>query len=457
MTTRAYISFTSPSNISSNTFIGRMTQPSEQSLAFINRNLTTTPPTTTSAATSFDQSSSIQPGPVILTPPTSPAECHSSTDQPRHEGLCGRALSGGTDDKDGPLSSRLPDPLFSYRPGSIYNSLICPFDVKVLSDRQGGNEVFGSGAWSTVFKATPQQAPSSLGLTTPPMSPTSPRPLLLAVKVPTRKGAETILEHEGHILTYLTSLPGAEKFVVHFYGLFPKFSSLVLAAIPLSLEDHILSCALTARQTVSTWNMSDPVIGNTRKWLDLAYKLISALQWLHEEAEVVHGDIKPGNFLLRPISSTEGTNQLAFQPVFIDFSSSHLLKSGNAHPNSLSAVTREYTAPELLSSEVLRDPKSTATCASDVFSTAVTLLVAATGNTRVYTGSVFQRQAMATQGWQILQLVSNGDQGSRLPRHGIVQRTLDRAVLKAGMGRVSARQWLTVVEELTREEPSKVP
>lgn len=332
---------------------------------------------------------------------------------------------------------------------------ICPFDVKVMTDQRGGNQVFGHGAWSTVFKAVRQQAPSVLGMITPPSSPVTANPLLLAVKVPTRKDARAILEHEGRVLTYMSQISGYGEYVVHFYGLVPAYSSLVLAAIPLSLEDHIVLSANRAKLTMSTWSMGSPVTGNARSWLDLCHRVISALNWLHTTAGVVHGDIKPGNIMLRPSSKPTGATEFPFDPIFIDFSSSHVPHSGSTCMNSLSAVTREYTAPELLSSSVLRDPKSTATFASDVFSTAATLLVAATGDTKVYPGSSFQRQAMATQGWQVIQFARSGDQGSRIPRQGVVERTLERAVLRMGMGRVSASQWLDIVDDMKREEPAK--
>jgi len=74
----------------------------------------------------------------------------------------------------------------------------------------------------------------------------------------------------------------------------------------------------------------------------------------------------------------------------------------------------------------------------------------------VYPGSVFQRQLMATQGWMILNHVRSGEQGARVPRLGVVERVLERAVLQAGMGRVSALTWLEIVANIGRgEEPIK--
>ena len=415
----------------------------------------TTSPFTRDPVASFRPIGTTKIKPMIVTPPTSPAEIRCCSDELARESTSHSTSAFGQPGDGRTLVDNSQSVSISSSCEVAFQ--VCPFDVKILSDRHGANEIFGSGAWSTVYKAIQQPAPFSVGLVTPPSSPVAANPFLLAVKVPMRKDAEPILEHEGEILTYLSSFGDADKFVVPFFGVIPKFSSLVLAAIPLSLDEHIQSCARKAKEALTTWNMSEPVIGTQRIWLNLAKKIIAALHWLHDEAGVVHGDIKPGNFLLKPATTSNDNGQFPFQPIFIDFSSGYLVDSKKSTPNTLSAVTREYTAPELLSSAVLRDPKSSTTFASDVFSTAVTLLVAATGDPKVYSGSVFQRQAMASQGWQVLQLVRGGDQGSRIPRCGMVERTLERAVLRAGMGRISAGQWLDVVEEMMIGEPSKAP
>jgi len=63
---------------------------------------------------------------------------------------------------------------------------------------------------------------------------------------------------------------------------------------------------------------------------------------------------------------------------------------------------------------------------------------------------------MATQGWQVLSLVRSGDAGVTVPKQGVVERTLERAVLRTGMGRVDAKQWLEIVREMKMGEPMKV-
>ncbi|RMZ85393.1 hypothetical protein DV737_g730, partial [Chaetothyriales sp. CBS 132003] len=333
---------------------------------------------------------------------------------------------------------------------------ICPFTVDLLQDSQGQDQVFGYGAWSVVLKGSSRagavlESSHSSGALTRPLSPTNSLPLVVAVKRPARIDAIPILENEGKILTYLSHIKDYSKHVVTFYGVaVPDQTDLVLEVLPFSLEEYIKRCAAVAKRTLTTWNMSEPVVGSPGVWLSLAESVISGLVWLHEVAGV----------------NDEDKCSFAFQPLFIDFSSSHRVDARVPRPlNTLSAVTREYTAPELLVSSVLREPSATATKQSDVFSLAVTLLVAATGNTMVYLGSVFQRQAMATRGWQVLDFVrsSSGsieDGGARVPRHGVVDRALTKAVVKADHGhgldaRISAREWLLHVQQMRRGELTK--
>jgi serine/threonine protein kinase len=333
-------------------------------------------------------------------------------------------------------------------------AIACPFEIEILKDERGRDALFGTGAWSNVCKATTYVKSSPVsGSLTPPLSPAVATPQLVAVKKPARRDAVPILKNEAKVLRYLGGLPDSEDFVVSFHGVVNDVE-LVLEAVPFSLEDHIRQCTALAAQNFSTWTMSDPVLGSTAKWFSLAQQLVPALAWLHDEAHVVHGDIKPGNILLSRVRRTG--DDVTFQPIFADFSSSQRLDTGETTSNTLSAVTREYTAPELLSSKVLRDPSSTATTSSDVFSMAITLLVAATGQLLVYPGSVFQRQAMATQGWMALSHVRNGDGGTRVPRFGMVEKVLERAVLKVELGRVSASQWVDIVQDLQKGEPAKI-
>ena len=380
-----------------------------------------------------------------LTPPFSPQQVRQSSHL-GHASASFEAVAKASDYSTGQVQSLLL--------GSDHIGVLdCPFDVELLLDQRGRDHVLGRGAWSAVYKATTHIRSSPLlHLPSPPASPTSPRPLIVAAKRPARPDSEIIIWNEAKILSYLHRVPGCADYIVPFYGFLKTSHSMIMEALPLSLEDHIRQSSMQAQASLTTWNMSEPVLGNIAIWLDLVHRLVSALSWLHDNAEVVHGDIKPGNLLLRPDAIASG---FPFQPVFIDFTSSQLLGANEVSQNTLSAVTREYTAPELLTSKVLRDPASTATKASDVFSLAVTLITAATGDTKVYPGSVFQKQAMASQGWQALNFVRSGDQGARLPRHGVVEKAVERALLKADMGRISASRWLDLLDEMMLGEPQK--
>jgi serine/threonine protein kinase len=334
----------------------------------------------------------------------------------------------------------------------------CSFEVEIMKNSAGREQMFGRGAWSTVYRGVGRGRTKllepMLPLPTPPSSPVTFVPLIVAVKAPARKDAKAIIRNEGIVLSHIVRTECSNQFVIPFYGFLVSTESLVLGPVPLSLHDFIASCGKQAQRT--TWPVPDPVIGSMAAWMSLAEHTISGLAWLHAEADgtgVVHGDVKPGNILLSP--DLHAGSDFPFTPLYADFSSSQLLSASTATPNTLSAVTREYTAPELLSSKVLNDPSSVATTASDVFSLAVTLLVAATGELMVYAGSMWQRQAMATQGWEVLNHVRNGEHGHRVPRHGVIDRVLERAVLKAGMGRIDASSWAALVEEMRLGEPMK--
>ena len=416
-----------------------------------------TPPASPATASSPDPKLSHgPPSSSLLTPPTSPRQNRSSS----NISDLATPISASYVQSPGPLlelKHAKSDAIATEPPNqSIAHNVDaeCPFGIEILKDERAEDAIFGVGAWSTVFKATTHVKPRTvLGSLTPPLSPTIIAPVLVAVKKPARRDALTILKNEAKILSHLRAVADHEKYVVPFYGVLDE-ATIVMAAIPFSLEKHVRKCTVVASQNFSTWTMTEPVLGSTAKWVVLARQLISALSWLHGRAQVIHGDIKPGNILLSRVQGS--ATDITFQPVLADFSSSQRLDIEETTPNTLSAVTREYTAPELLTSKVLRDPISTATTASDVFSMAITLLVSATGQMLVYHGSMFQRQAMATQGWMVLSNARNGEGGTRVPRFGVVEKVLERAVSKADMGRMSAQQWLGMIENLARGEPAKI-
>ncbi|MCJ1399357.1 hypothetical protein MMC11_002559 [Xylographa trunciseda] len=303
------------------------------------------------------------------------------------------------------------------------------------------HEAYGYGAWSTVRRATETSATSSPF--TPPNSP--PRndsnplpqshPRILAVKTPIRPSAHAVLAHEARILTYLHAFPAASGYILPFHGFLPETHSIVLSAIPLTLEAHARIALRTAQENFTTRTMFDPVIGTTQ-WTSLAKALISGLAFLHSK-QCIHGDIKPANILLSPISDTD------FQPLICDFSSSFILPPGSAPPPinpANDAITPAFTAPELLEGYRPGKSASAATFASDVFALGVTLLVAAVGDVP-YQGMALQRLAMAREG-RPLAFARGGEQGSRVMKGGVVDGVLEGSLEREVEKRITAEGWV---------------
>ncbi len=399
-----------------------------------------------------------QPSPLKiitqLTPPTSPEPAKPSTNSdqsivPEHHS---NSLVCSLQKQGRPVLCK-----DSVREENIPLIIACPFEVEVARDSANRPQLFGQGAWSKVYRATVRQwntvssASSPDSILTPPPSPQISASLLVAVKSPLSNASQTVLRNEAITLSHLTRTGLHENFIIPFYGYVTSSSSLVLAPVQLSLSDHIDSHARLARAQLPQRDYANPVLG-LGSWLGLADKIITALAWLHDVGGVVHGDIKPGNILLSPSRSS---HDFAYDPLFIDFSSSHILSSTSPVSNTLSALTTEYAAPELLSPSVLRDPLATAETASDVFSMAVTLIVAATGELTVYGGNVLQRQYMATQGWHVLDFVRNGDSGMRIPNGGFVEKVVQGAVGKVGDARIPASRWRDLVRAIRREEEQR--
>ncbi|KAF7512699.1 hypothetical protein GJ744_000266 [Endocarpon pusillum] len=386
-----------------------------------------------------------------LTPPTSPELARPSINSDTSKGAehPSKSLSCFLQKQGKPILCG-----DSLQEGNVPHIIECPFEVEVVRDSANRPRVFGQGAWSKVYQAivrrpnTVSSASSPRSILTPPPSPQTSVPLLVAVKTPLSNASRMVLRNEAITLSHLTSTPLHENFIVAFHGYVSATSSLVLAPVPLSLSDHISSRVRLARENHPQRDYTDPVLGHGG-WLSLAGKTTIALAWLHDVGGVVHGDIKPGNILLLPSRSSD---DFAFDPLLIDFSSSRILSSTSPISNTLSALTREYTAPELLSPSVLRDPLAVAKTASDVFSLAVTLIVAATGELTVYGGSVLRRQYMATQGWRVLEFVKNGDGGMRVPSGGVVERVVEDAVRKVDDARIHASRWRDLVRAIQKEE-----
>ena len=326
----------------------------------------------------------------------------------------------------------------------------------------GTEYVYGCGVWSAVYQAhASEDLPvPDLGLPTPPTSPSNKyKPQLLAIKAPTRRDANKILTNEARILTYLHHTATTSEYIINFHGFDSARHSLVLDAVPQTLDTYVKAAAKNARANFSTQTMFDPVIGPAQ-WAHLAERLIDGLAFLHDVKSVVHGDIKPANILLRSDPcTTSGTDLL--QPLYCDFSSSRVVTATAAPIEEVSAVTTDFTSPELLSSFHRRNnTRAVVTFASDVFALGVTLLAAAIGESP-YTGARMEimKVGMAKEG-RPLEFARGGEQASRIMKGGVVERVVWGAVERDADRRRKVGDWKAevgiCVEEWREVERSKM-
>jgi hypothetical protein len=195
------------------------------------------------------------------------------------------------------------------------------------------SEPIASGAWSSVRHATTTTLPTTL----------------LAVKLPwppTSRTARAVLAAEAALLTRLHATPGAAGRIVPFRGLDAARGTVVLGLLAggslQGLVDGRLARAGPAER--------DGAVAAMVPWL--ARQLVGALRWLHDDAGVVHGDIKPANVLLSGPLPAPGSGGLgaggggggACNAVLADFTSAHAITDA---PPPVSAGTCAYLAPEL--------------------------------------------------------------------------------------------------------------
>ena len=307
----------------------------------------------------------------------------------------------------------------------------------------------GYGAWSTVYGAVQDIEPLKSSTNLPPTPPTTPTTSvipsskkLLAVKKPCSRQAHEILLKEAKILTYIHSHANASSHLVPFHGFDLAQHSIILDAVPLSLETH---AKVATRRPLSTRTMFDPIVG-AEEWAGLAEGLISGLAFLHGIG-CIHGDIKPANVLLR----TESGGQLT--PLYCDFSSSHIISSTGEKKEveEVSAVTTEYLSPELLEALSPRNAdRAVATYASDVFALGVTLLFAAIGDSP-YAGArlASQKLGMAKEGLP-LEFARRGEQASRVMKGRAVEKALKGALAKEARKRVAVADWRDEIREIMK-------
>ncbi|EFE39108.1 protein kinase domain-containing protein [Trichophyton verrucosum HKI 0517] len=372
----------------------------------------------------------------------------------------------------------------------------CSLPLKYRYGQDGSRIEYGRGAWSNVYSAisidhaaslakSPPQTPTRGSLASSPMlgprnghtssrsssSSGNTHTTVYAVKVASGRLAHDAVAAEADILTFLHRIPGSTAHVVPFHGYIASEHAIVMTAIPLSFASYIKTRAKDAAAVFNTRTMFKPVLGMAT-WLSFADKLVEGLRWMHE-AGVVHGDIKPQNILLRPrvpsisISSSssssggptatalnssgtiDDTAANSFDLLFIDFTSS-LYSHGsgvalNSTASSRLATSLPFTAPELLSISSMTLPPTPAP-SSDIFALALTLVAAAIGYGEVYPGLERHRAlALARDGHRVIDYVRAGEQGTRIPRKGVVERVISPAVLKDAGSRVATEHWLGII------------
>ncbi|KAI9778448.1 MAG: hypothetical protein M1839_008094 [Geoglossum umbratile] len=322
---------------------------------------------------------------------------------------------------------------------------------ELRASKEGYYEEYGRGAWSIVYRA--EHTPSNrTGVGKGGNAKT-----IVAVKSPLSQGSVLILEHEALILTHLsqTAMRGESAHnIVTFLGYDLPTKSLILESVPLTLAAYSKACALEAKKKFSHKTMRDPIVG-TQCWLQIVDELVEGLGFL-QRRDVVHGDIKPTNILMRPRSgggsSLSGNNEniypgehqdatttfLPYSPLFCDFSSSSLL----TNPTPPSALTSRFAAPELL------DPRTPgiATFASDTYSLALSLLSPALGED-VYAAAANGMQALhwAKEG-RPLDFARSGESGLRVGKGGVVDGVLGGATRKEAGERWGVREWRGAVK-----------
>jgi serine/threonine protein kinase len=246
-------------------------------------------------------------------------------------------------------------------------------DYEILKDQR-----LGSGRFSDVFGAQPceacPQSPSSLNISipTPPTTPLresfdAPRtqqPHLYAVKIPADRSSIPVLRREATIFSYLNTLSNSSFHIIPFHGLDTRTNSLVLTALPASL-DSLITSLYTLPETTRTSTIA-------RLFPPLARSLTVGLSWLHAQG-IIHADIKPANILLHPhplpLSPGHKIIETSFTPLFSDFTSAFHVSAPPSSSPALGGGTYDFLAPELLCR-----PYPDPSFASDVYALGMTLL-----------------------------------------------------------------------------------
>ncbi|PVH98020.1 kinase-like protein [Periconia macrospinosa] len=341
-------------------------------------------------------------------------------------------------------------------------------DYEILTEGPKAiKKVLGSGVWSDVYHAIPTlQRPSTTQYTHSNTSrPLTPRsrsssnslapsiPCAYAIKTPSSAAAQTVLTQEAHILSHLTRLPKASDFLVAFYGQDPRTGALVLKLMDQTLDSYITNTLNTLPEPSRAAKLAASFPHITRQ-------LLTGLDWLHSQ-HCIHADIKPGNILISTTSTT------APQALFTDFSSA-ILSLPSTHPTTSSSPqapppigggTWDFLAPCYLSSATANaNANALPTPSTDLWATAVTLLILVTGvSPFAFLGAnVFQRREVIKKGDPV-GFVGYGDFGERSVARlrGLGESLGTRTGMGMGMGKkVEMVKWFRKV--LVRDEEKRV-
>lgn len=318
-----------------------------------------------------------------MTPPSTPTRTsHGKSDstsslQESHDVLRrGNSVrsphKGGVDAKEMPGSTAPRN----------FPHLLTDYEVEV--DSRGKKKPLGSGAWSTVYRAAPRLPKLDCLSTpnagpgpemTPPVTPVHSRnsslsktqipriPTAYAVKEPTGRTAQRVLCGESRALSYLSRFPGADDFVVPFYGQDSRTHALVLGLMDGTLEDW-------TQKTLDCLSEDDRTAKLAVTFPTLASHLLSGFIWITEK-HCIHGDLKPANIL---VSSTPPA--ATPHAVYTDFSSAILSLADSVQQSPIGGATFDYLDPNLMTKAAA---SSLPTPVTDLWSLAMTLLVVVLG------------------------------------------------------------------------------
>lgn len=202
--------------------------------------------------------------------------------------------------------------------------LLYPYQTE---DYKMGQEI-GNGQFSIVYEATSAPPRSSFSISSmprrrndsvlsPPATPVRTSmdllPRIFAVKRPVDKGSAKVCRDEARTMTLIREVEGHDEYTVPFHGLDNRCDAIVMGLMSGSLasftKDQLNVLPLVQRTEVVAASFQH-----------LASRLINGLQWLHTNG-IIHGDIKPGNILLRSSDSVSLPPAFCYDPVFADFSS----------------------------------------------------------------------------------------------------------------------------------------